>query len=43
MFVEPGIQVNTVIHAAAAKPDEGDLKLGQQGGSNAEVHGGLLF
>lgn len=43
MFIEPGIQVNAVVHAAPAEPDAGHIELSQQRQPDAEIQRGLLL
>ncbi len=43
MFVEPGIQVKTVIHAAPTQANMGHIQLGQERDSNSEVDGRLFL
>lgn len=43
MFIEPGIEVNPVVDAAPADPNERDAQLHQQSGPDAQVDGRLVL
>jgi hypothetical protein len=43
MFVEPGIQVKTVINTAPTQANMGHLQLSQEGDPDAQVDGRLFF
>ena len=43
MVVEPGIQVNLVVHAPTAEKHAGDAELIEQGGTDPQIGGSLVF
>jgi hypothetical protein len=43
IVVEPGVEVNAVVEAAAAEVEGGDLQRLEHRDSNAEIVGGLLL
>ena len=43
IVVEPGVEVNAVVEAAAAEVDRGDSERLEHGDADAEVVGGLLL
>ena len=43
MFIEPGVEVNSVIDAATAEPNERHIQLRQQGDPDAQIDGRLLL
>ena len=42
IFIEPGVQINAVVHAAATKLDERNPQLGKQRDADPQVGSGLF-